>query len=88
MSHLFCGTFRVALDTDIIDVAAEDLLEWLGPLMFSWHDGAYLLTRNARPHTYGSLYMHFRIHVVWRTVIAIFEGTSPRAWRQTAKRHN
>ncbi|KAI1821855.1 MFS general substrate transporter [Xylaria intraflava] len=71
---LFFGSFLIALDTNIINVAIPKISADFEALEdVAWYGTAYLLTITAFQPLHGSLYRYFRTDIVYRSSIAIFE---------------
>ncbi|CAH0038141.1 unnamed protein product [Clonostachys solani] len=71
---LFFGSFLIALDTNIINVALPKISSDFESLQdVAWYGSAYLLTITAFQPVYGSMYTYFRTDVVYRVSISIFE---------------
>jgi MFS family permease len=74
---LFFGTFLIALDTNILNVAIPKIstdFEALDDI--AWYGTSYLVAITAFQPIYGSLYTFFPTTVVYRAAIVIFESTS------------
>lgn len=73
---LFFGSFLIALDTNIINVAIPRISSEFHSLQdVAWYGTAYLVTITAFQPIYGSLYKFFATDVVYRSSIIVFEGT-------------
>ncbi|KAK8040136.1 hypothetical protein PG993_008547 [Apiospora rasikravindrae] len=71
---LFFGSFLIALDTNIINVAIPHISSEFKALSdVAWYGTAYLLTITAFQPIYGSMYKYFPTDVVYRVSISIFE---------------
>ncbi|KAG6356246.1 hypothetical protein INS49_015633 [Diaporthe citri] len=71
---LFFGSFLIALDTNIINVALPKISSDFEALQdVAWYGTAYLLTITAFQPIYGSLYTYFRTDIIYRTSIFVFE---------------
>ncbi|KAI1130787.1 MFS general substrate transporter [Nemania abortiva] len=71
---LFFGSFVIALDTNIINVAIPHISTEFKALQdIAWYGSAYLLTVTAFQPVYGSMYKFFNTNVVYRLSIFIFE---------------
>ncbi|KAI0968465.1 MFS general substrate transporter [Xylaria arbuscula] len=71
---LFFGSFLIALDLNIINVALPQIstdFKALGDV--AWYGTAYLLTITAFQPVYGSMYRYYRTDIVYRLSIVIFE---------------
>ncbi|KAI0513194.1 MFS general substrate transporter [Xylaria bambusicola] len=71
---LFFGSFLIALDTNIINVAIPQIstdFKALGDV--AWYGTAYLLTITAFQPVYGAMYRYFQTDIVYRLSIAVFE---------------
>ncbi|KAF2470380.1 MFS general substrate transporter [Lindgomyces ingoldianus] len=74
ITSLFFGSFLIALDTNIINVAIPRIssdFHSLGDI--AWYGTAYLLTITAFQPIFGSLYKFFSTSVVYKVSIVIFE---------------
>lgn len=72
---LFFGSFLIAIDTNIINIAVPRIssdFHSLGDI--AWYGTAYLLTLTAFQPIFGSCYKYFRIDIVYFISIIIFEG--------------
>lgn len=75
IASLYLGTFVMALDTNIINVAVPKISADFDALeQVAWYGSAYLLTLTACQTAFGTLYKYFDITVVYRSCIFIFEG--------------
>ncbi len=75
IASLFFGTFLIALDTNILNVAVPKISTDFHALDdVAWYGTAYLVTLTAFQPIYGSLYKFFTTTVVYRIAIIIFEG--------------
>lgn len=73
---LFWGSFLIALDTNVINVALPVISSEFKALEdYAWYGSAYLLTITAFQPIYGSTYKYFRTDIVYRLAILNFEGT-------------
>ncbi|KAI1074868.1 MFS general substrate transporter [Whalleya microplaca] len=71
---LFFGSFVIALDTNIINVAIPNISSEFEALQdVAWYGSAYLLTVTAFQPVYGSMYKYFRTDVIYRMSIFVFE---------------
>ncbi|KAK8093355.1 hypothetical protein PG997_000040 [Apiospora hydei] len=71
---LFFGSFLIALDTNIINVAIPHISSEFRALNdVAWYGSAYLLTITAFQPIYGSMYKYFPTDIVYRVSISIFE---------------
>ncbi|MCJ1432522.1 hypothetical protein MMC27_001879 [Xylographa pallens] len=71
---LYLGTFVMALDTSIINVAVPKISADFNALeQVAWYGSAYLLTITAFQPAFGTLYKYFNISIVYRSCIVIFE---------------
>jgi hypothetical protein len=75
IAALFWGSFLIALDTSILNVAipriSTDFQAFDDVL---WYGAAYLLTVTAFQPVFGSLYKFFDTTIVYRVSILVFEG--------------
>lgn len=74
IASLYFGSFLIALDTNIINVAIPRIstdFQSLGDV--AWYGTAYLLTITAFQPIFGSFYKFFNIAKVYKTSIVIFE---------------
>lgn len=75
---LFFGSFVIALDTNIINVAIPSITSEFEALQdVAWYGSGYLLTVTAFQPVYGSTYKYFRTDVVYRLSIFVFESMHP-----------
>lgn len=77
---LYCGSFLLAIDINIINVAIPQIstdFHALGSV--AWYGTSYLLLITAMQPVYGSLYKHFRNDLIYRISVVIFEGAY-RCW--------
>lgn len=73
---LFWGSFVMALDTNIINVALPVITTEFHDLEgYAWYGSVYLLTLTAFQPVYGSLFKYFQTDIVYRSAIFSFEGT-------------
>ncbi|RAL08035.1 MDR family MFS transporter [Aspergillus homomorphus CBS 101889] len=71
---LFFGSFLIALDTNIINVAIPQISTDFHALDdVAWYGTGYLLTVTAFQPVYGSCYRFFKTDIVYRLSILIFE---------------
>ena len=78
VASLFFGSFLLALDTNILNVAIPRItteFEALDDVL--WYGSAYLLTVTAFQPVYGAMYKFFDTTLVYRSSIGIFERLSP-----------
>jgi MFS family permease len=74
ITSLFFGTFLLALDTTIVNVAIPKITTDFRALDdVAWYGSAYLVTLTALQPVYGSMYKFFDASVVYRISIVIFE---------------
>jgi MFS family permease len=72
---LFFGSFLIAIDTNIINVAVPRISSDFHSLQdVAWYGTAYLVALTALQPIYGSFYKFFHTDVVYRISIFIFEG--------------
>jgi MFS family permease len=72
---LFWGSFVMALDTNIINVALPVITAEFHDLEgYARYGSAYLLTLTAFQPIYGSLFKYFQTDIVYRAAIFSFEG--------------
>lgn len=72
---LFFGSFLIALDTNIINVALPKISSDFEALQdVAWYGTAYLVTITAFQPIYGSMYTYFRTDIIYRLSIFIFES--------------
>lgn len=72
---LFFGSFLIALDTNIINVALPQISSDFRALDdVAWYGTGYLLTVTAFQPVYGCFYRLFPTDIVYRLSIIIFEG--------------
>lgn len=75
IASLFFGSFLIALDTNIVNVAIPRISTDFHALDdVLWYGTAYLLTITAFQPIYGSIYKFFNTTVVYRLSILTFEG--------------
>jgi MFS family permease len=75
IAALFWGSFLIALDTSILNVAIPRIstdFQALDDVL--WYGAAYLLTVTAFQPVFGSLYKFFDTTIVYRVSILVFEG--------------
>ena len=78
IAALFFGTFLIALDTNILNVAVPKISTDFHALDdVAWYGTAYLVTLTAFQPIYGSLYKFFPTTIVYRVAIIVFEGRLP-----------
>jgi MFS family permease len=76
ITSLFFGTFLIALDTNILNVAVPRISTDFHALDdVAWYGTAYLVTITAFQPIYGTFYKLFDTTVVYRAAILVFEGT-------------
>ena len=74
---LYLGTFVMALDTNIINIAIPQISTEFDALeQIAWYGSAYLLALTAFQPAFGTLYKYFDITFVYRSCIVVFEGDS------------
>ncbi|KAF2194761.1 MFS general substrate transporter [Zopfia rhizophila CBS 207.26] len=74
ITSLFFGSFLLALDTNIINVAIPQIsTEFKALDDVAWYGTAYLVTLTAFQPIYGSMYKFFSTTIVYRTSILVFE---------------
>ena len=75
IASLFFGTFLIALDTNILNVAVPKISTDFHALdNVAWYGTSYLVTLTAFQPIYGSLYKFFPTTIVYRLAIIVFEG--------------
>jgi MFS family permease len=75
IASLFFGTFLVALDTNILNVAVPKISTDFHTLDdVAWYGTSYLVALTAFQPIYGSLYKLFNTTIVYRLAIVVFEG--------------
>ena len=76
---LMLGTMLVAIDNTIIGVAVPKITTEFKALDdVGWYSSAYLIAVTALQPTYGKVYKHFDVKVIYLAAIIVFEGQSPR----------
>ncbi|KAJ5738157.1 MFS general substrate transporter [Penicillium malachiteum] len=71
---LFFGSFLMALDTNIINVAIPQISSHFHALDdVAWYGTSYLVTLTAFQPIYGCLYRYFYTDIVYRVSIVVFE---------------
>ncbi|KAH8708470.1 major facilitator superfamily domain-containing protein [Phaeosphaeriaceae sp. PMI808] len=71
---LFFGTFLIALDTNILNVAVPKISTDFHALDdVAWYGTAYLVTITAFQPIYGTFYKFFDTTIVYRSAILVFE---------------
>lgn len=72
---LYFGSFLMALDTNIVNVAVPRISTDFHALQdVAWYGTAYLVALTALQPIWGSFYKFFRTDVVYRISIVVFEG--------------
>lgn len=75
ITSLFFGTFLIALDTNILNVAIPQISTDFHALDdVAWYGTSYLVALTAFQPIYGSMYKFFNTTVVYRLAIVVFEG--------------
>lgn len=73
------GTMLVAIDNTIIGVAVPKITTEFKALDdIGWYSSAYLIAVTALQPTYGKVYKHFDVKIIYSAAIIVFESQSPR----------